>query len=286
MLPDDPEEDAPPGASDAARAAPEDPRDTAPGEPFGPVISEDPSQQLARRELLQRRLGYVFRDPDLLETALTHKSHANEQPEGGADNERLEFLGDAVFSLVAGHLLMHRYPDLDEGVLSKARAALVSTGALAELAATLELGGAILLGKGEDRTGGRTKPTILADALEATAAAIFLDGGFDAALAVLSGLLGPRLEPALLDLRRRDPKTHLQERIQALTKRPPRYLLRGTSGPLHDLCFIVALQAGERILAQGEGHTKKEAEQDAASRVLDRLRAGETLEALLGLSDC
>lgn len=234
-------------------------------------------------EALQLRLGHVFSDPARLRTALTHKSWANEQTEGGADNERLEFLGDAVFSLVAGHLLMHRFPEVDEGVLSKTRAALVSTGALAALAAELDLGEALLLGKGEDRTGGRSKPTLLADALEATAGAVYLDGGFDAAFAVLARLLEPRLEPALQDLRRRDPKTHLQERIQAVTKRPPRYLLRGTTGPEHELRFVVLLQAGDRVLAQGEGRTKKEAEQDAAARVLARLRAGEKLEVLLGL---
>jgi ribonuclease-3 len=180
---------------------------------------------------------------------------------------------------------MSRFPEVDEGTLSKARSALVSTGALADLAMELELGGALLLGKGEERTGGRSKPSILADALEAIVAAIYLDGGFEAAFGFISRLLEPRLGPALQELRDRDPKTHLQERIQALTKRPPSYRLTGTTGPEHELRFVVCLQSGDRVLAKGEGRTKKEAEQDAAARVLERLRKGESLEALLGLPE-
>lgn len=255
------------------------------GPPLSSDPSEDPDEPTSREafHILETRLGYFFQNPVELETALTHKSWANERGPNTPNNERLEFLGDALFSLVVGHLLMRRYPEMNEGVLSRARSALVSTAALAELATGLDLGTALLLGRGEARTGGRQKPSILADACEAVAAAIYLDGGFQAAMSVLGRLLEPRLEPAIQALGRQDPKTHLQERIQALTKRPPTYLLKDTIGPPHALEFIVVLRAANRDLAEGTGKNKKDAEQHAAAQVLGQLRQGASLSDLLGL---
>jgi len=234
-------------------------------------------------ERLQERLGYRFRDPVHLRIALTHKSWANEQGEDVEHNERLEFLGDAVLSLVVGHLLMCRFPQWNEGTLSKARSALVSATGLADLARDLELGEPLRLGRGEQRTGGREKPSILSDAFEALCAAIYVDGGFERIYQVIESLLSERLEQSDRGLRQRDPKTHLQERIQAVTKRPPTYVLKDTSGPEHDLRFTVAIEVEGQEIASGIGRTKKEAEQTAAAGVLEQLRAGVPLGQLLGL---
>jgi ribonuclease-3 len=233
-------------------------------------------------ERLQQRLGYRFRDPVRLRIALTHKSWAHEHGEPVEHNERLEFLGDAVLSLCVGHLLMHRYPDWSEGTLSQARAVLVSTAGLAEVAGDLGLGPALQLGRGEARTGGRDKPSILADAFEAVTAAVYLDAGFERTLEIVESLMGQRLQRAERRLRRRDPKTRLQERIQAVTKRPPSYVLEGTSGPEHDLRFTVALEVDRCEIGIGVGRTKKEAEQDAAAALLQRLSEGESLTRILG----
>ncbi len=232
-------------------------------------------------ERLQQRLGYWFRDPVRLRIALTHKSWAHEHGEPVEHNERLEFLGDAVLSLCVGHLLMHRYPDWSEGTLSQARATLVSTAGLADVAGDLGLGPALQLGRGEARTGGRDKPSILADAFEAVTAAVYLDAGFERTLEIVESLMGERLQRAERRLRRRDPKTRLQERIQAVTKRPPSYVLEGTSGPEHALRFTVAVEVDHHEIGTGVGRTKKEAEQDAAAALLQRLSDGESLTRVL-----
>jgi ribonuclease III len=239
-------------------------------------------QELDQRvEELEQRLGYTFQSRGQVETALTHKSFANEHSPQLPHNERMEFLGDAVVSLVVGHLLMADHPDWTEGELSKARSALVSATGLAELAQSLELGRALRLGRGEERTGGRSKPSIMADSFEALTAAIYLDGGYEATFEVLRRLFDPMLNDALRGIRQRDPKTHLQERIQAVYKRAPSYDLVDTSGPEHDLRFTVELIVEEIPLATGVGRTKKEAEQRAAAAVLERISSGESLEDLL-----
>lgn len=232
-------------------------------------------------ETLQTRLGYRFADRARLELALTHKSWANEHSPAREHNERLEFLGDAVLALVVGDLLMLRYPGWDEGRLSKARSALVSEPALAELAWELALGPALRLGRGEAQTGGREKASILSDTVEAIVGAIYGDGGFEPARRVLSALLGPRIAGAAERLAERDPKTELQERLQAVAKRRPRYVLRETSGPEHALLFTVAVEVGGKELAVGMGKSKKEAEQDAAARVLRTLREGGSIRDLV-----
>lgn len=222
---------------------------------------------------LESRLGHAFRDRARLESALTHKSYLNENPSWGRpDNERLEFLGDAVIDLAIGHLLMELHPDRNEGELSKMRASIVNEAGLAEVAAELELGAWLFLGRGEEQSGGRRKPSVLADACEALVAAIYLDGGFDAALAVARRLFGARVSQA--SSKGADFKTRLQERA-ARERLSVRYTVTGERGPDHDKTFEVAATVGDEAHAPASGKTKKEAEQRAAElalRALDQKR--------------
>jgi ribonuclease III len=237
-----------------------------------PVSDDDQSKGPYAR--LESRLGYSFREPQRLESALTHKSYVNENPGWNRpDNERLEFLGDAVVDLVVGHLLMEAQPNRTEGELSKTRAALVSEQGLAEVAGELQLGEWLFLGRGEEQSGGRRKPSVLADACEALVAAVYLDGGFDAAFAVVRRLLGPRVLNAS-EAGLHDYKTRLQERA-ARKKVHVRYQVVDEKGPDHDKTFEVAANVsdanGQRELARGVGKTKKEAEQRAAELALKSL---------------
>ena len=220
---------------------------------------------------LETRLGYVFRDRALAETALTHTSWRNEAPAPGrADNERLEFLGDAVLALVVSDLLMRRLPDSAEGDLTRARAGLVSEGGLARAAGALDLGRFLFVGRGEERTGGRARPSILADALEALMGAVYLDGGLDAVTAVVGRLF----QPDLADVEshaRLDYKSRLQERAQALWQAAPVYQVVAESGPDHDKRFEVALSFAGREWARASGRSKKEAEQSAAAVALETI---------------
>jgi ribonuclease-3 len=214
---------------------------------------------------LERVLGYPFARPELLVTALTHRSFANEnRGADGDDNEKLEFLGDAVLDLVVGHALMERHPQLREGELSVARAQVVSEVGLSEVAREIGLGDWLLLGRGEERSGGRDKPSLLADAFEAVIAAVYLDGGFEAARHLAARLLGPRLEgvdvTGFLDF-----KTRLQEAAQARLKETPEYRVIDTSGPDHDKRFEVGVVIGGKVWATASGRSKKEAEQRAAA---------------------
>jgi ribonuclease-3 len=231
-------------------------------------------------DALEASLGYPFRDRRHLETALTHRSYANEQTEPPDHNERLEFLGDAVMSLVVGHLLMEQFPYWSEGELSKARSRLVSEAGLADLAQTFDLGAHLRLGRGEARTGGRAKPSVLADAMEAVAAAIFLDAGFDATQEVLRRWFTDRVASVDVGLRTRDAKTALQELVQGSHRRTPTYAMVEASGPDHEKSFTVVLCVEERPVATGVGRSKKDAEQNAAAAVLLRMEAGEPLEAI------
>jgi ribonuclease-3 len=211
-------------------------------------------------------IGYRFRDAGLLREALTHKSHAFEK--GIArHNERLEFLGDSVLAAVAAHRLFERYPDCDEGRLSKMKASLVSRATCAQLAQELDLGRFLLLGSGEEATGGRQRPSILSNALEAVIGAVYLDGGFDAARRVVVAHFpdfGEGFEET-------DYKSRLQEIVQKRHKVPPSYRLVKTTGPDHDKTFAVRVQLGSRTLGSGNGKTKKEAEQVAARDALRKL---------------
>ncbi len=222
-------------------------------------------------QALEALLGHHFADPSLLERALTHKSFLNENPrQGREDNERLEFLGDALLGLAIGHLLMEAYPERSEGELSKTRAQVVSEQGLSEIASALGLGEWLFLGRGEEQTGGRRKPSLLADSCEAVMAAIYLDGGFGCALEVARHLFGEAIR-AVPEAGASDYKTRLQERAQADLKLPPRYTVVATNGPEHDKTFEVALSLGDREFARASGKSKKEAEQRAAERALQVL---------------
>jgi ribonuclease III len=215
---------------------------------------------------LETVLGYQFHDRSLLERALRHASWCNEQHQGdrGEDNERLEFLGDAVLDLVVGDRLMRRYPQLREGELSVTRAQVVSEAGLSDVAGQLGIGQWLMLGKGEEKSGGRTKPSILADAFEALIAAVYLDSGFEAASAMVNRLLAQRIETVEFK-GFYDFKTRLQETSQARMKATPTYEVVQELGPDHDKRFVVAVKIGADEWARAVGKSKKEAEQMAAA---------------------
>lgn len=240
-----------------------DHRDQAPG---GQVV---PFAQSAA--LLERRIGYRFRDSGLLEHALTHKSRAHEDATGGvADNESLEFLGDAVLGFVVADLLYREFPQFQEGRKSKAKAAMVSTTALAALAERIGLGEYLLLGRGEEKTGGRRKQALLADGCEALIAALYLDGGIEAARGFLLRELAAEIERVRSPDFLRDYKSALQERLQSSGFPLPTYDVTAEVGPEHDKRFHVRVRVGGEVLAEATGRTKKDAEQLAAKAALDR----------------
>jgi ribonuclease-3 len=225
-------------------------------------------------DALERLVGYRFRDPGLLEHALTHTSRANEDVSGGViDNESLEFLGDAVLGFAIADILFRRFPDRDEGWKSKIKAALVSTTSLARQAERLGLGDHLLLGRGEEKTGGRRKHALLADGYEALIAAIYLDGGIDHATAFIarqfSDLINDAREPSGVF---RDFKSALQERVQSNGDPPPEYVVVGEAGPDHHKMFHVEVRVGGKTLGDAVGRSKKEAEQEAAQRALEQLK--------------
>lgn len=217
-------------------------------------------------EALSAALGHRFRDPGLLEHALTHRSRANEDVTGGVlDNESLEFLGDAVLGLVIVDMLFQRYPDRDEGQKSKMKAALVSTTTLARLAERLQLGDHLLLGRGEEKTGGRRKHALLADTYEAVIAALYLDGGLEAARTFIVREFDDIMrESALAGGMSDDHKSVLQELLQARGDPLPEYVVVAESGPAHRRVFRIELRVRGEVLAVAEGRTKKDAEQEAA----------------------
>ena len=226
---------------------------------------------------LEERLGYTFSDRGLLERALTHRSRAHEDESGAVeDNESLEFLGDAVLGLAIADCLFREFPDYDEGRKSKARAQLVSAATLAELGDGLRLGDHLLLGRGEEKTGGRRKRSLIADAFEAVVGAIHLDGSYDAAAAFLDRAFRPLFERLRQDgvpAAAGDHKSALQEWLQARAQPLPEYRLALTSGPDHRKEFAVELRVGDRLVAHGSGLSKKEAEREAARQALATLEA-------------
>ncbi len=226
-------------------------------------------------EPLQRALDYRFRDIGLLEHALTHTSRAHEDASGGVvDNESLEFLGDAVLGFIVADVLFRSFPQFDEGQKSKTKASLVSTATLARLAEALDLGRYLLLGRGEEKTGGRRKQALLADTYEAVIAATYLDGGMEKARRFVLR----ELEPLLADVQRLgtaggDYKSALQELLQGSDQPLPEYRLAATIGPDHRKRFQVEVVVQGETLASGVGPSKKEAEQDAARLALEALAA-------------
>ena len=232
---------------------------------------DDPTPADATHEDLERALGYRFNSTDQLTAALRHTSFVNEQPQSGiTSNERLEFLGDAVLNLAISHLLMERYPDLTEGELSRNRARLVNETELAAIAREIGLGPHLLLGKGEALTDGREKNSILADATEAVIAAIYIDGGFDAAFGFVDNQFRERLRSTNRTRYETDFKSMLQERVQSTYHEVPRYEVVDEIGPDHDKTFRVQMTVAG-ITADGDGKSKKIAEQAAARAGLDLL---------------
>lgn len=221
-------------------------------------------------QTIEEAIGYAFRDRALLAEAMTHRSYANERQESLPDNERLEFLGDAVLDLVISQYLLASLPDSPEGELTRIRADVVALPSLARLAKELRLGAGLLLGRGEERSGGRDKPSLLADALEALFGAIFTDGGFEAARTVVLPLFVPLLQQASVD-EGQDFKSRLQEVLQASQRGLPVYQLTETSGPAHERVYRIDVLINERTFGSGQGRTKKSAEQSAAKAALAEL---------------
>lgn len=222
----------------------------------------------------QKRLGHEFDRVALLAEALTHPSWRNENRDA-ADNQRLEFLGDAVLDLVVSDLLLETLPEADEGELTRARAALVREEGLAAVARRLDLGAALLLGRGEENDHGREKDSVLADAYEAVMGAVYLDAGVDVVRGCVARHFGDKIDRPRTPLPLRDAKSRLQERQQARKEDLPVYEVAGESGPDHlrDFTVRVHLPAGESF--EGRGRSKKEAQQAAAAAALEGLESGE-----------
>lgn len=216
-------------------------------------------------EKLCDKLDYSFSDPLLIEEALRHSSYVNERRgEGFTDNERLEFLGDAVLDLAISHILMDRYSRAKEGSLSKYRATVVDEKGLFKVATYLGLGDYILLGKGEEQTHGREKASILANTMEALLGALYLDAGFARTKEIIDKLFLPLINSIDTNRRSGDFKSLLQEYTQEIDKTRPEYLLMDENGPAHDRTFKVAIRLNGEVVSEGLGKSKKEAEQKAA----------------------
>lgn len=225
-------------------------------------------------ESLEKKLGYTFRNKTLLSEALNHSSYANEhRGQGLESNERLEFLGDSVLGFVTAEFLFLRHPDLPEGDLTRIRAALVCEESLHEVAQSLGLGDHLKLGRGEEAGGGRTRPSILADATEAVFAAVYLDGGIEAASALIHRVLLDCQREEVVEEKRKDYKTALQELVQRQPDQELVYRMAGESGPDHNKTFLAEVLLNGAVVGTGEGHSKKEAEQSAARAALEKLQA-------------
>ena len=215
---------------------------------------------------LETIIGYKFKHPELLETALTHTSYANETRPPVKHNERLEFLGDSVLQIVSADYLFHAYADRPEGDLTRIRASLVSEGALFQFAQEIDLGEDLRLGRGEERCGGRTRPSVVSDAFEAVIAALYLDGGMEVAKSFILPFIteGKTAED--------DYKTRLQEVVQQDPSAVLKYEVTGETGPDHNKQFTVCVWRNGELLAEGRGRSKKAAEQHAAKVALEKLQ--------------
>lgn len=217
---------------------------------------------------LEEKLGYRFKNPDYLKTALTHSSYANEHRSVGDSNERLEFLGDSILGVVVADYLFKHYPDLPEGDLTKKRAALVCEKACCGFSRQMNVGKYLLLSHGEQNSGGRTRSSILADAFESITAAIYLDGGMEESRKFVLRFVLPLLK-ASKPKTFRDYKTALQEIVQKNPEESLEYVLIGESGPDHDKHFSVEVRLDNNVIGKGGGRSKKEAEQQAAREALE-----------------
>lgn len=223
-------------------------------------------------EVLEKKLGYKFNNIKLLENALTHSSYANEVRNGYKSNERLEFLGDSVLSVVVADYLFKNFKTIPEGELTKLRASLVCEKSLCAFSRSIDLGEFLLLGKGEEKGGGRERDSILADAFEAVLAAIYLDGGMENASEFVLRFVLPELEHRQ-DGCFKDYKTALQEIIQRNPEESVTYILKGESGPDHDKIFEVEVHLNSNVIGVGKGKNKKQAEQMAAKQALELMGA-------------
>jgi ribonuclease-3 len=244
------------------------------GQPPRPEPKE-PGESSAREAALaelERRLGVRFRDRSLLHLALVHGSAGAEgRSRHGENYERLEFLGDSVLNLAVSDHLYRLFPARLEGDLARLRAGIVSEAALARVARGLDLGRYVVMGRGEEKGGGRTRPALLADALEAVLGAVYIDSGYGVAHYCVTRWFAEELsrleEPGL-----GDHKSQLQELVQQLERRLPRYRITAQRGPEHDRAFVAVVEVNGRVLGEGRGRSKKEAEQAAAARALEQLR--------------
>jgi ribonuclease-3 len=220
---------------------------------------------------LLQRLGLPFKNALLLTRALTHRSYINEHPEALEDNERLEFLGDAVLDFIAGAWLYNRFPEMAEGELTRMRSALVRTEQLAEFGRSMDLGSAIRLGRGEDQAGGRRKDVLLCATFEAVIGALYLQSDIKTIQDFIHPMLEKTSERVLQSSDFLDPKGRLQEWSQRQKLGVPKYLIVSVSGPDHDRDFVVEVHIGDKVCGRGTGHSKQLAEVTAAQTVLDNL---------------
>lgn len=216
----------------------------------------------------QNKIGYVFKNPKILQTALTHSSYSNEGNNEGKNNERLEFLGDSVLSLIVAERLYKLFPQKTEGELTKIRASLVCDRSLSGFAEKIDLGNHLLMGKGEEASGGRKRPSNLENAFEALVGAVYLDGGFEEARKLVLSFLPEQIDMTNID-RLRDYKTRLQEIIQQNPEEKLTYVLVSESGPDHDKQFVSEARLNSNVIGKGEGKSKKQAEQNAAKQALE-----------------
>ncbi len=224
-------------------------------------------------EEFEKRLGYRFTNKNLLLLALTHSSYANENKKcSHENNERLEFLGDAVLDMVVSEYMYRKFPDMPEGELTKLRAAVVCETSLADLSRKLGVGRNLLLGKGEESTGGRNRDSILADAFEAIIGAVCMDGNIEAASKYVMGFMEDCIAQTKTNFRNLDCKTHLQEMIQKMSKVPLQYVIVNEKGPDHNKVFMAEVLHDGKVLGQGSGKSKKEAEQNAANAALEHMK--------------
>lgn len=237
--------------------------------PQSPIPNLQPTPDL---DPFQQRIGYLFRDPALLLRALTHPSYVNEHPESqAADNQRLEFLGDAVLDFVTGAWVYRHYPDFDEGRMTRLRAALVRTQTLAQLARQIGIGQALRLGRGEEEAGGRERDANLCDAFEALVGALYLDGELAAAEPFVESLIGPVAEATLAVEADWDAKSRLQEWSQAELGVTPHYRIVAERGPDHAKTFVAEVLLGRKVVGRGVGSSKQAAEQAAAQAAWESL---------------
>lgn len=216
---------------------------------------------------LENNIGYVFENKSILKQALTHSSYANENRNSGPFNERLEFLGDAVLSLISADFLYRRFPSMPEGDLTKLRSGLVCTASLSEYARQISLGDSLLLGKGEDANGGRERNSNLENAFEAVIAAVYLDGGIECARKFVLRFLDVSVETRHINFK--DYKTKLQEIVQESHEETLNYVVTNVSGPDHDKRYEIEVHLNSNVIGKGTGRSKKQAEQEAAKQALE-----------------